>query len=114
MKLELKKMESIDYDIFNFPNEIERFTVLITMSIGFQGQKEADNFNVRICSTKWILEHILYPEYMEHTIIVRDFNLSIITKEIERILEKCNHSDEKQAIRNLSRYFDWEFENYIA
>lgn len=112
-KLEIKNMESIDYDIFNFPENIDNFNMLITMSIGFSGESEADNFGVRVCSTKWLMENIHTPEYMKFTIIVKNFFLDEFIDSINEILKKCLDTNENLTMKRLSHYFQWEFENYV-
>ncbi|WP_373603473.1 Imm8 family immunity protein [Aggregatibacter sp. HMT-949] len=113
MKGQLKLIMDRDgeVELENFTPFDARFCINILLGIGLDDEK-MDYFELKVCSTKW-LELSSKPILLRHTLIVDNYNYNDILRSIEYYISQCEDSSWKNISLKLSRYFLWEFEDYI-
>ena len=113
MKGQLKLIMDRDgeVELENFTPFDARFCINILLGIGLDDEK-MDYFELKVCSTKW-LELSGKPILLRHTLIVDNYNYNDILRSIEYYISQCEDSSWKNISLKLSRYFLWEFEDYI-
>lgn len=115
MSLEIKYIDSPDFDLWNFPCEkIDDFCMTITLSIGFSGKSGGDNFDVYVYSSEWLRKNTSPTFFLRSGIVMDRFNIDNLISCINNVLNKCNDRDEEKAIKNVAKNFEWEFESYCS
>lgn len=97
-----------------FPEEDDCFHIDLLLRIGIDNGGAADNFTLRVCTAKWIDKMCFDTQFIRHMLMVRRYNLSDIKEEIITCIERCYGSDWNEVSLKLSRYFEWEFEDYVS
>ena len=108
-KAELKDMW-MDSEIYTPKNEDIHFW--IDLRIGIKNENGADDFRLLVCTPEWLFQNFWIPKILRHTLIIRKYDLNEITKIINKYIEKCTGNDWIEIAEKLSRYFQWEFEDY--
>ncbi|MBS9422404.1 MULTISPECIES: immunity 8 family protein [Photorhabdus] len=113
MKAELKSISSDDYDLdLYFPDDDEKFLLKVILRIGEKDSKEADNFDLLICTPNWLKNNHWTPQLIRHMLLVRKYDLDEITKTITDYIDQCEGDDWMGIAQKLSRVFAWEYEDY--
>lgn len=115
MKSELKLiMDSAgELNLEEYCSLDDYFCVNVLMGIGLPSSNEMDYFEVRVCSLKWLELNEVYPLLLRHTLIINKYNYESLLKAIEECLGKCSGSSWEDISMKLSRFFLWEFEDYV-
>jgi hypothetical protein len=104
-------------EIFNLenykPDDDENFSFLLTVTVGPKGEIGGDNFDIDVCTPKWLLNN----QYDD--VILGKGKLIVFRCEMKRILAKvralfdgCSGKDWNEIAMKLSRIGQWEFEDY--
>lgn len=116
MKANVESIRITDIPNFNtfVPDDEERFGFNLELSIGSRDTKGTDNFQLFVCTPKWLEvnrnKHDII--FCRHILIVFSYDIEAIFSAIK---ERCNavEGDNWQGLAiKLSRYFHWEFEDY--
>lgn len=115
MSLEIKSIDSPDFDLWDFPcDKVDDFCMMITLSIGFSDETGGDNFDVHVYSSEWLQRNASPSLFLRSSIVMNAFDIDNLILCVNNILEKCNDLDKRRAIKNVARNFEWEFEGYSA
>ena len=113
MKANLKSLWSDNCLLESYqPIENDSFSFWIELSIGTCGEEGADYFRLHICTPEWLYKHHWLPELIQHTLLVRKYDLDEITKTITDYIDQCEGNDWMEIAQRLSRVFAWEYEDY--
>jgi hypothetical protein len=116
MKPEIKRLHSPDiFDLENFkPKDPHKFSFLLQVMVGIQGQKGEESFDIEVCTPQWIestygLDQVILGL---HHIIIREYNYQNIVQVINNFLLKCSGENWDEIARKISRLGRWEFDDY--
>jgi hypothetical protein len=114
MKAVLKGMDSIEYlgNLDTYTPGENGVMLNVTLYIGAEESNAADNFDLFICSPEYIVKSTWEPRMGKGMMIVDKYDFATIKAKIKEIIEKCNTGKWSTTAENLSRYFDWEFEDF--
>lgn len=116
MKAEIKNI--ISPDILNFetfqPADPESFCFLLEITVGLKGQNSGDNFSLQVLTPNWLLQNHQNNDVVfgRHVLIVFEFNLDAIFREIKNKIESLEGSSWQEIADKISRIAQWEFEDY--
>lgn len=113
MRAVLKAIDSLDHDPRSYDVSFEEISIYLTLSIGPDNENGSEYFRVFVCSPEWLVKRLWEPELIRHTLIVRRYNFDNIISIINECIEKCTCETWTETAQKLSRYFAWEFEDYI-
>jgi hypothetical protein len=118
MKVEIKRLYSLEVeDALNTyrPLEVDNFGTWIRMSVGPAGQPGMDNFELFVCTPIWLskeLEEDSTARWGRHTLIVKVYDFTAISNELERLVQRCGGQDWQGIALKISHFAAWEFEDY--
>jgi Immunity protein 8 len=102
------------FDLENYrPDNYEDFSISITVTVGPKGEKAGDNFDIEVCTPKWLLDH-RYDDFIlgKGKLIVYRCDMIFILAKIRALFEGCIGKDWNEIAIKLSRIGQWEFEDY--
>ena len=118
MEVEIIEMSSPDIDIYTFnpyddPDDPDnrypnRLHITIEMVIGAEGK--GLDYWIDIYTTEYLARFSPCP--YDKILVINEWNLELITNELNKIVKMCIDAPE-DTYKALSRYFHWEYENYI-
>jgi len=116
MKAELKNVYSPDTDdLENYsPEKYDEFCILIQAVIGpYKGVGE-ENFDFIVCTPRWIEGEIKKESMLfgKGYLIIKDYNYKLILRAIQDLCSRVSGDDWKTIANKISRFGDWEFEDY--
>jgi hypothetical protein len=112
-------LKSIDWSHEN-PYEympIERSDIYITFTcaIGLENEQGGDFFDITVCSPEYLISNDMFEnKIIRHVLLVRDYDFEKILNIINKYIDKCDGNDWNDISFKLSRYFQWEYEDYIV
>lgn len=116
MKLALKGIDfgSIDLNSYT-PDVVDNFCLWLTLSIGLANQDGGHLFQVGVCTVRWLEHHLPSDEIqtLRHLLLVENFNFESIKQKINEIITSSERSNWDDSVAVLSRYFAWEYEDYL-
>lgn len=104
-------------EIFDFENykpvDNENFSFLLTVTVGPKGEMGGDNFDIDVCTPKWLLDN-QSADYIlgKGKLIVFRYEMKIILARVRALFDGCNGRDWSEIAVKLSRIGHWEFEDY--
>ncbi|MFB7817172.1 Imm8 family immunity protein [Paenibacillus chitinolyticus] len=99
--------------ISNEPQSDDDFVVPAIADIGPKDVDGVDYFYFRIMTPKKMLSILNEDKIMDGraTFIVNEFNLDLVEKEINKILEDCIRPTWDEVAKAINRYLNWEYDN---
>lgn len=112
----IKVIMSSDIDnLQNFVPQIpDLFEIAISLEIGIEGEIAQEIFQISIITPKWLLSNCKTDEVFipRHYLIVQRYNYQKIIEKFNQICKHCSGVNWDDCSLKLSRYFQWEFEDY--
>ncbi|MFS0837434.1 Imm8 family immunity protein [Paenibacillus sp. 1P03SA] len=95
------------------PQSDDDFVVPAIADIGPSDVDGVDYFYFRIMTPKRMLSILNEDKIMDGRaiFIVKDFNLSLVEKEIKTILKDCIRPTWDEVAKAINRHLDWEYDN---
>ena len=113
MKAKLKSIMSSDCDMKNFsPSHGDSFNLYVQAEIGPDNDNGSNIFGFNICNTKWIDENLESAIFGKGLIIVNNYNFEKIKEKIENLCSKIQEDTWNDLAIRISRYGQWEYEDY--
>ncbi|WP_171263326.1 Imm8 family immunity protein [Acinetobacter sp. ANC 4648] len=113
MRAQLKSIECFDVDLTTYSGEEDGSIGLeLTLYIGEFSSKEAEVFNVFVCSSDWLEKYENKPRLILNTILVSKFDLKEIENLINNYLMHCSGNTWEEMAYKISKAFSWGFDNY--
>ncbi|MFQ1050094.1 Imm8 family immunity protein [Avibacterium avium] len=117
MKAKLKVIieQSGKFELETYKPDNEKvFYVDIFLCIGPDDNTESMNyFDLLVCTTEWLRLYKNKPEILRHTMIVDKYDFNQIKDYIIACIDECDGDSWDEIALKLSRYFFWEFEDYV-
>ena len=114
MKAVLRSISSDTFDSQTWtPDDTGFFKVDLLLKIGAEGSAGADNFDVTVCSPAWLENSSWRPRWGRGLLIVGEYDLSAIKKEIVAHVAACQGETWSDIAHKLSHTLLWEFDDYI-
>ncbi|WP_458371663.1 immunity 8 family protein [Pseudomonas lactis] len=109
-------VKGISNDVFDIntyqPKKSDNFYLNLRVRIGLESSQGADDFELFVCTPKWLDESLWEPRLGRGMLIVREYSL----KEIEGFIYDCVSRSEGASwadiAMKLGRVFSWEFDDY--
>lgn len=114
MFTEFKGMHSPDTDLKSFyPEDPENFSIFIQVFFGPKGEDGMESFNFTVCTQKWLKEHF-DNEFviLRDILLVPEYNFQKIEDQFKKLASSITGKDWREIGTKLSRYGEWEFEDY--
>lgn len=117
MKSEVKAIwidnSSVTFEDYS-PPSIDFFGVWVEFKVGVEGVEGSDDFRVLVCSPNWLVAEMSSDgaAWGRHTLLMREFSCELIVKKINLLVENLPDNDWATAAQSLSRFAEWEFEDY--
>jgi len=111
----LKSIESTEFDLSKYVPISEDFCLSLDLLIGPTVDDSAELFRLNVCSPRYV-ERLVAQEgtaILRGYLIVDGFQLEAIRARIVKLLSAVSGETWTVVANKLSRYFHWEFENYI-
>ena len=102
-------------DLFNYqPEDPEDFGFPLNLTIGIEGQKGADNFQLMIATPKYIQR--MRPNQsavlLRHYLLVFGYDFNEILDVINSYIGSINEDTWEKISEKVERLAQWEFEDY--
>jgi|ERR1700688_1662275 len=116
MHAAVRRFHSPDaYDLQGWtPADLTCFGILLQVLIGPRDGEGEESFEFVVCNPEWLRKK--YGDdgviICRHYIIVFDFDFSRIKSAIESLVARAYGEDWHEIALKLSRYAQWEFEDY--
>jgi hypothetical protein len=109
----VKNIASDDVEIDKFkPDDLACFSLSLRIRIGSGEALGADDFDLFVCTPKWLCQNIWEPRWGRHMLIVREYDRSAIETCIYDYVAKCVGDRWHDIAERISRNLSWEFEDY--
>ena len=117
MKAALKGFSSIDIveKLQDYqPIDKENFSFLGTFYVGEKDIEGEDNFDVFVCTPKWLLENTQKDDVIfgRHYIIVSEYNYDTIYQALKKEIDSIEEDNWDKIGEKIGRIGHWEFEDY--
>lgn len=100
-------------DFMGNPTYSDDFVIGATAYIGFEDSEGSDLFYFRVMTPKKLLFILKEEKILDGraTLIINEFNESLVEKEINKILEDCVRSSWDEVAKAINRHLNWEYDN---
>ncbi|MCY9591345.1 hypothetical protein PC41400_08975 [Paenibacillus chitinolyticus] len=95
------------------PETEDDFCIAVVADIGVLNSDGADQFYFSVISPKAIIKELEDVKVLNGRgyLIVQKFNLDIVRKEINKILEDCIRPTWDEVAKAINRHLNWEYDN---
>ncbi|MBX8502718.1 immunity 8 family protein [Pseudomonas lijiangensis] len=115
MRAVVKGISNDIFDVENYcPENIESFSLSLRIRIGLDCTQGADDFELLICTPKWLEETVWTERWGRGLLIVREYNFSTINELIHEYVNRCEGDSWEAIVIQLGKVFFWEFDDYQA
>jgi 23S rRNA maturation-related 3'-5' exoribonuclease YhaM len=102
-------------DLFDYhPEDPEDFGFQLTLTIGIEGQKGADNFQLMVATPKHIQK--IHPNQsailLRHYLVVFRYDFNEILDVINKYIRSIEEDTWERVAEKIGRVAQWEFEDY--
>jgi hypothetical protein len=94
------------------PDGPDLFSLSLVIRLGTHDSPVEDNFDLQVCTPRWLEKTVRWPRSGRHMLIVRQYDFSSIEHWINDCVSKCEGETWSEVANKLERYFGWEFEDY--
>lgn len=109
----MKKAVLKGLDFMGNPIQSNDFVIGATAYIGLRDSEGSDLFYFRLITPRRLLTILDEKEILDGraTLIVNEFNQSLVEKEINKILDDCVRSSWNEVAKAINRHLNWEYDN---
>lgn len=113
MRAVVKGISNDVFDVESYvPESAENFSLSLRIRIGLDGTQAADDFELFICTPKWLEEAMWEPRWGRGLLIVRSYDFSTINGLIHEYVSRCEGASWEAIVIKLGKVFFWEFDDY--
>ena len=96
------------------PKEYDNFGFCATFTVGEPGTEGSDNFEIIICTPKWLTLKYSKSDIVfgRHYLIVFEYNYNNILNELNKYIEELTADSWEELGEKIGRIGQWEFEDY--
>ncbi|QLC74118.1 hypothetical protein LPB260_25820 [Pseudomonas sp. LPB0260] len=112
MRIELKKIYSLEYGKPNIPEEPDCCAILMHADIGTMGHEGADYFTFTVITPKFLEK---WPEtrWGRSYLLMPEFSWPEVERMVSGLVSAISADSWENAANQLCKYMEWEFENYL-
>jgi hypothetical protein len=115
MRAVIKGISNDIFDVATYsPENVDNFSLSLRIRIGLDCTQGADDFELLICTPKWLEETVLDAHWGRGMLIVREYNFSAISERIHGYVSRCEGECWETIAIQLGKVFSWEFDDYQA
>lgn len=115
MRAVIKGVSNDIFDVEAYCPEIEdKFSLSLRIRIGLDCTDGADDFEILVCTPKWLEETVWETRWGKGLMIVREYNFSAINDFIYDYVSRCDGDSWEKIVMQLTKVFYWEFDDYQA
>ena len=112
-------VKGISNDIFDIktycPENPDNFYLSLRIRIGTDDCTQgADDFELFICTPKWLEETVWEARWGRGMLVVREYNFSTVNELINDYVNSCEGESWETIVIQLGKLFLWEFDDYQA
>lgn len=117
MRAELKSLDAVDapggvLTAFH-PDDGEHFGLAVAATIGPANETGGELFQFSVCSPSWLADEDRPKGFaFQRTLVVDRWNPDLVERAIADLCRRTEGDTWEQVARKLSRYGQWEFEDY--
>ena len=91
------------------------FALLVQMLIGPDGSEGEESFDVQVVTPAWLEQRYASDGLVagDHRLIVLDYDWSRIETYLRKRVAACQGKDWDEVAGRISRFAQWEFEDYV-
>lgn len=116
IKAALRRLHSPDvWDLGSHaPDDPDRFSILVQAMIGPEGGPGEESFDFVICTPALLAKDLETRRYQfgRHYLFVNRYDPELIEQVLHELCESASGPDWESVATYLSRYGQWEFEDY--
>ncbi|MBK5529030.1 immunity 8 family protein [Pseudomonas sp. TH08] len=113
MRAVIKGISSDVFDVETYiPESVEKFFLSLRIRIGLDCAHGADDFELFICTPRWLEDTMWEPRWGRGLLIVREYDFSTIKGFIHECVSRCEGDTWEAIVVELGKVFFWEFDNY--
>ena len=113
VRAELKKISADDVVIESYvPDDPECFFIALRVRIGEEGSAGADDFELFVCTPKWLDANVWGPTWGRHFLMVRRYDYDLILEAVKKRIYEIEGVNWGELACKLARFYSWEFEDY--
>ncbi len=111
MRIELKGIYSPDLNSPHTPDDPECCAVFMNADVGILGSEGADIFGFTVVTPAFLVKN---PEthWGRGYLLVQEFSWREVERMVSRLVSSVSAESWEDAAKQLSRFMDWEFDNY--
>lgn len=115
MRAVIKDISNYFCDVKTYcPESVDNFSLSLRVRIGLECTQGADDFEIFICTPKWLEESVWEARWGRGLLIVRGYNFFTISGLIHDYVDRCEGDSWEAIVMQLVRIFSWEFDDYQA
>jgi len=85
----------------------------LVLTVGMDGERGGNYFYTTLATPESLRKHCHgYMLAANRTLVVSHFDLPLLTAHVQDIVRSCSRDSWAESCEALTRYFDWEFEDY--
>lgn len=113
MRAVIKGISNDLFDVETYrPERLDSFSLTVRIRIGLDCTQGADDFELLICTSKWLEETVWEPLWGRGLLIVREYDFFTINQLIHDYVSGCDGESWEIIVAKLGKTFFWEFDNY--
>lgn len=113
MRAVIKGISNDVFDVGTYvPESVDNFSLSLRIRIGLDCTQGADDFELFICTPKWLEERMWEPRWGRGLLIVREYDFSTINGLIHEYVSRCEGDSWGTIVIKLGKVFSWEFDDY--
>jgi hypothetical protein len=112
MHAELRLLQSLDLPKPRTPDNPRSCAVLMEAHIGPKGGKGAELFYFTVVTPAY-LESAQECRWGKGLLLVPEFSWPVVERMVGRLVSSASGESWAEVAASLSKFMDWEFENYV-
>jgi immunity protein 8 of polymorphic toxin system len=90
------------------------FGILVEAMIGPTDREGEEAFDFMLCTPQWIAHELQTRDrrWGRATLLVSEYSYEVLERTVARLCQRVEGSDWSQVAEVLSRWMQWEFEDY--
>ncbi|MCU1731804.1 MULTISPECIES: immunity 8 family protein [unclassified Pseudomonas] len=115
MRAVIKGISNDVFDVETYcPENVGNFSLSLRIRVGLDCTQGADDFELFVCTPKWLEETVWEARWGRGLLIVQKYNFSTINGLIHEYVSRCEGDSWETIVVQLGKVFSWEFDDYQA
>ena len=112
--IEIKNLESSEVEVESWvPDVHEDVFFRIHLDTGEVGSEASNSFHAMVATPEGLRKHGAGEILSERaTLVFSEYSPELLRETLMRIIKECRGYSWAESVRNLNRYFHWEYEDF--